>query len=176
MELQPKRLLVIYVYFIAMVLSAFAWESSVVLRKIEDRNNAFWFNFFRYFDLLALVLLYVPSAYVIELLGMRLAALIASVLIAASYWLVLAKQELFGSFLAPLAIPFLWNGITKISTQWYGPRGRMIVLMWLLLPAYVAATVAILIGPDLLLAAFPLGLFSTIFIPIAYFAIQDKPT
>lgn len=105
----------------------------------ESRGEgSFFYVFFRRLNLLAFAVLYLPSAYVIEIMGVNRAVTLALFVGTAGLWCTYAGKFTLGMVFISSSFPFIANTITTVSQRWFGPKGRNIatgvMLMSLSLP------------------------------------------
>ena len=114
---------------------------TINLRRIslESRGEGpFFYVFFRHLNLLAFAVLYLPSAYVIEIMGVNRAVTLALFVGTGGMWCTYGGKFTLGMVFISSSFPFIANTITTVSQRWYGPKGRNIatgvMLMSLSLP------------------------------------------
>lgn len=121
------------------------------------------------------VLLFLPSAYLIEKYGANRAVALAMCLTTLSYWSSYIELMNSSAFLAASGTPFLVNSITKVSATWFGPRGRPILTSIFLMCFYSGHILSEFIGQVKPETFLPLAILSTIIIPIVLTLFYSKP-
>lgn len=89
-------------------------------------EGSFFYVFFRHLNLLAFAVLYLPSAYVIEIMGVNRAVTLALFVGTVGMWCTYAGKFTLGMLFISSSFPFIANAITTVSQRWYGPKGRNI--------------------------------------------------
>ncbi len=100
--------------------------------------GVFYYSFFYYFYRLTVVILYLPSAYAIETYGLNPAISFSMLMTVSGLWLAYINLPTLGSVFVAIGTPFVLNTTTKISGLWYGPKGRNIATMVMLLGYYAS--------------------------------------
>jgi hypothetical protein len=98
---------------------------------------------------LSFLLLFIPVAYALEKYGIRICITCAMISTTIGLWLCYAREyinkdnlagglvmEGAASILVGVAMPFILNSLTKMSATWFGPKGRNIATMVILLCFY----------------------------------------
>jgi hypothetical protein len=94
----------------------------------------------------------------------------------AGLWLGYINVPTLGSVFVAIGTPFVLNTTTKISSLWYGPKGRNIATMIMLLGYYVSQSIEEFFTDDELDAGiFPLSCTCTAILPLCYLLIYNKP-
>ena len=136
MYIDKKRHLVLLVVFFATVISELAWLTNIWGKRVETDardKGAFFYNIFRYFNLLSWFIMYLPATWAIEVYGVNRAITIGMSLCSFGMWVTVNDYYTFGSIFIALGHPFIINSVTKVSASWYGPKGRTFASMILIL-------------------------------------------
>jgi len=140
------------------------------------RMGAFYWSFFYYFYRLTVVVLYLPSAYAIEVYGLNPAISFSMLMTTVGLWLAFINVPTLGGVFVGIGTPFVLNTTTKVSSLWYGPKGRNIATMVMLLGYYASQSIEEFYGDDdLSKGVFPLCLTCTSILPLCYLLIYNKP-
>ena len=186
LELSPWRWVYLGTMLLALLLQEGTWRITLsVLEHFETDEGRFQYNFIRYTDYLALFLLYIPSSYVIDIYGVRTSTMISISMTgklklitfsAVSSWLCYIDFESTAAFCAGVTSPLMLNAMTKVSTQWFGPKGRTIALMSLLIAFTVPETVVEGLGVLALEKAvyIGLGIANILFLPVLFFILKQE--
>lgn len=125
--MDPKRYLILGIVFMATCVLDLAWRSNLWGRRyeIEARDQGgFYYIFFRFFNQLSMVIFYLPASYLTERHGVSKGLTIGMILCSTGAWFCFFKQYTLGCVFIGSAWPFVLNVITKVSSSWFGPRGR----------------------------------------------------
>lgn len=134
--LDNRRHVVLLVVFLATVISEMAWLVNLWERRFEEdarEIGGFFYNFFRYFNRLAFVLLYLPATYVIENFGIKKSVTLGMILTSIGLWVCVWELYTLATVFLACGMPFIMNVCTSVSSKWYGPRGRNAATLILLL-------------------------------------------
>ena len=164
-----KRFLMLMVYFTCSIVFEFCWLSTVWTRRQYDRTeNKYAYTVFRYFNELAFVLMYPLSSWVIERHGYRMGVCVAMILASVGTWgMYLQHAETWGSIWVGLGQPFIVNGFTKLSSAWFGPKGRPVATMFLLISVFFPLIFSEYETTKLIDVLLPLSILSTALIPLS---------
>lgn len=176
--LDARRHLVLMIVFLATVITELAWFANLWGRRYEEDardEGGFFYNLFRYYNRGAFVLMYIPCSYLVERFGIRASLTTGMVLTAFGLWMTLAKTYTFGCFLIASGAPFIVNLSTLVSGSWYGPRGRTIGTMILLVGLQLPRVVSDFLGKDLRDFTLILAILSTSFLVCTMFLVWDLP-
>lgn len=99
--------------------------------------GTFYYTFFDLFYRLTVFALYLPSAYVIECYGINKAICFGTLMTAIALWISYLNAPSIGCIFVGIGMPFLLNTTTKISGKWFGPKGRNISTMVMILGYYI---------------------------------------
>jgi hypothetical protein len=102
---------------------------------MREMGNFYW-SFFYYFYRFSIAVLYIPSSYVIETYGLNPAISFSMLLTTAGLWLAYINVPTIGCIFVGIGTPFALNTVTKLSGSWYGPKGRNIATMVMLIGYY----------------------------------------
>jgi len=89
--------------------------------------------FYYYFYRLTVVILYLPSAYAIEMFGINPAITFSIFMTVCGLWLAQIGSPTIGCVFIGVGTPFVLNTTTKIAGLWFGPKGRNLATMMMLL-------------------------------------------
>ncbi len=101
--------------------------------EIEARDEGgFYYTFFRYYNELALCILFPPAVLFIERFGINKSVVLS--LLIASIGMFFSVGELYSiaAFIIGSALPILINITTAVSARWFGPKGRALSTMFLI--------------------------------------------
>jgi hypothetical protein len=105
-----------------------------------EMGNFYW-AFFYYFFRLTVAVLYLPSAYAIEMFGLNPAITFSMFMTTVGLWLAYVNVPTIGCVFVGIGTPFVLNTTTKVSGSWYGPKGRNIATMVMLLGFYIPQSI-----------------------------------
>jgi hypothetical protein len=89
LNLDQKRHLVLIIVAVATAIMWLGLLTIINVRRIESRENgAFYYVFFRQLYLLMFAVLYLPSAYMIEFIGVNKSMTLSMILCTVSLWMV----------------------------------------------------------------------------------------
>jgi membrane-bound metal-dependent hydrolase YbcI (DUF457 family) len=83
--------------------------------------------------------MYFPSTYIIETYGIRPSICLGTALTTIGMWLSCIQNDTWidiAAVFVGVAMPFILNTLTKMSATWFGPRGRNISTMLVLICFY----------------------------------------
>ncbi len=140
MTLDFNRYIVLAVAWLSIGTLEYGLTENTNYRRVDSsvRNEgAFFYVFFRHLNLLAQFVLYLPSAYIIEIYGVNRSFTLATILGAFGMWMHYIRLFTFAQIMVSCALPFATNCITTISSRWFGPKGRNTATGLLLLAFYL---------------------------------------
>jgi len=116
--LDPYRWVILIIVSGAIFIHSSVTQVGKFISILEEVNEgSFQWTFVRYSAFLGLLVLYLPSCYVIERFGVRVALTSAVSVAALGAWLYYgANKESFSASSTALMTPFVLNSVTKIST------------------------------------------------------------
>ena len=89
LNLDQKRHLVLIIVAVATAIMYLGLLTIINFRRIYSRENgAFFYVFFRQFFMLMFAILYLPSAYMIEFIGVNKSVTLSMILCTVSMWMV----------------------------------------------------------------------------------------
>lgn len=122
-----------------------------------------------------MVVLYLPSVYVIEVFGINRAFTLTSALTTVGLWLAYFEMSTLGVIFINIGLPFVINCITKVGGAWFGPRGRNIATMVMILGVYGADTLNEFLDEKFARAIYYLAILSSCCLPVTLFLNQSYP-
>lgn len=123
-----------------------------------------------------MAILYLPSAYAIEMFGLNLTIAISMIFTTFGLWIAHLDQPTIGSVFVGIATPFLLNTTTKVSGCWFGPKGRNVATMFMLIGFFGPQSIEEFFDKDeLSKGLFPLACICSALTPLCYLLIYDKP-
>lgn len=118
----------------------FSWLTTVWIRRMSNRKEGrFIYSFLMYFNELAFLLLFPLSVWLIEKKGPKASVVVGMILTAIGMWMMAVTNNsvAVGEILIGCAQPFVINTFTKWSAAWFGPKGRSIATMFLLVSIFL---------------------------------------
>jgi hypothetical protein len=91
-------------------------------------------------------ILYIPSAYMIEIVGIGKSVTLGMVICSISLWTMFLKYYTLAILLQSLSFPFIVNASTTLSGRWFGPKGRNVATGLLLLSIYIPVGIEVIMG------------------------------
>jgi hypothetical protein len=120
--------------------------------------------------------LYIPSAYMIEIVGIDKSVTLGMILCSASLWTMFLKYYTFAIFLQSLSFPFIVNASTTLSGRWFGPKGRNVATGLLLLSIYIPVGIEVTMGEGFELSLnLILPIVSTVWTLVCFALIYNRP-
>jgi hypothetical protein len=120
--------------------------------------------------------LYIPSAYMIEIVGIGKSVTLGMILCSVSLWTMFLKYFTFAMFLQSLSFPFIVNASTTLSGRWFGPKGRNVATGLLLLSIYIPVGIEVTMGEGFELSLnLILPIVSTIWTLVCLALIYNRP-
>lgn len=83
-----------------------------------------------------MIVLYLPSVFVIETFGLNRSITLSSALTTVGLWFSYLEMESVGLVFINCGTPFVINCTTKVGGAWFGPRGRNFITSLLLSCVY----------------------------------------
>ena len=114
----------------------------------------------------SLVVLYLPSVYVIEVFGINRAFTLSSAFTTIGLWLAYFEMPTMGVISINIGLPFVINCATKVGGAWFGPRGRNIATMVMITGVYGAETLNEFLDEKFARAIFYLAILSSCCLPL----------
>ena len=179
LDLDQKRYLVLFIVCIATAIAELGFLTNVNLRRIDKDSRdegAFYYVFFRQLYMLMYAVLYIPSAYMIEIKGIGKSVTLGMIICSISMWTMFLKEYTFAVLLQSLALPFIVNASTTISGRWFGPKGRNIATGLLLLSIYIPVGIEVVMGEGFELSLnLILPILSTVWTIVCFALIYNRP-
>jgi hypothetical protein len=144
-------------------------------RNVDERNGAFVFVFFKYFNFLSSLLFYFPSTYVIEVYGFQKSVTLGMILSSIGLWWTYGSFETVGSVFIGAGLPFITNTHTAVPARWYGPKGRSMATVLLILGIYLPITIEEASFIQMHEILLPFAIMNSVWAVIAFLFIYDKP-
>jgi hypothetical protein len=121
-------------------------------------------------------ILYLPSAYAIEMFGINPAITFSMILTTFGLWIAHLDKPTIGSVFVGIATPFVLNTTTKVSGSWFGPKGRNLATMVMLIGFFGPQSIEEFFDKnELSKGLFPLACICSALTPLCYLLIYDKP-
>jgi hypothetical protein len=179
LSLDQKRHFVLFIAAVAFAIVELGLLVVINFRRLDQdtRNEgSFFYVFFRHYYLLNYFLLYLPSAYLIEIVGVNKSITLGMILCTSGLWFMYAAEYTSAIFLIGISFPFVVNTSTTISGRWYGPKGRNIATGILLLSLFIPVGVEVIMGEGFENSlSLVLPILSTIWTLICFLLIYDRP-
>jgi hypothetical protein len=119
--------------------------------------------------------LYIPSAILIERKGPCISVSLGMILTSLGLWIAYFGAYLGAEFFIGCGFPFLLNTITKVSSRWFGPKGRPFITSLFLTTFYVGEATNIYFDSQVIKYLLTMALVSTVFIPFVTLLFYNKP-
>jgi hypothetical protein len=139
------------------------------------KASNFFVAFFYELRGFSIVVLYLPSVYIIEVYGINRAFSLISALTTLGLWLVYFEMPTLGVIFINIGIPFVINCITKVGGAWFGPRGRNLATMILLFGVYSGETINEFLDENFARAIYYLAILSSCALPLTLILNQSYP-
>lgn len=179
LDLDQRRYLVLIIVCVATAIAELGFLTNVNLRRTdpESRNKgAFYYVFFRQLYMLMYGVLYIPSAYMIEIVGMGKSVTLGMLLCSISMWFMFLKSYTIAVLINSFSLPFIVNASTTISGRWFGPKGRNVATGLLLLSIYIPVGVEVVMGEGFEISLnLILPILSSVWTIVCYALIYDRP-
>ena len=126
--------------------------------------------------MLMFALLYIPSAYIIEIVGVSKSVTLGMLICAISMWTMFLNYLTLAMFIISVSLPFIVNATTTISARWFGPKGRNIATGMILLCISIPVGVEVLMGEGFEKSLnLILPILSTVWTIVCFSLIYDRP-
>ncbi len=120
--------------------------------------------------------LYLPSAYMIEIVGVGKSVSLGMLLYTIAMWAMYINYNTMATILISFSFPFIVNTSTTISARWFGPKGRNIATGLLLLSIYIPVGVEVVTGEGYeITLKLVLPIVSTIWLLVCIALIYNRP-
>lgn len=172
------RFKILAVVFMCSLVLEFCWVSTVWIRRLSNRNEGpFLYTFLRYYNEFAFLLFFPTSVWLIEAKGPKTSVILAMVLAASGMWLLTLSTNFTapGEILVGSAQPFIINTFTKWSASWFGPKGRSISTMFLLISVFLPLAYSDIDINSVQPLLKPLSIVTTLLIFVSAALLKDRP-
>lgn len=149
LDLDQKRYLVLIIVAIATTIAELGLLTIINLRRVDPESRdsgAFYYVFFRQLYMLMYALLYFPSSYMIEIVGVGKSVTLGMIFCSVSMWTMFLKYFTIAVIFISLSLPFIVNTSTTVSARWFGPKGRNMATGILLLCIFIPVGVEVVMG------------------------------
>lgn len=120
--------------------------------------------------------LYLPSAYMIEVVGVGKSVSLGMLLCTIAMWAMYINYYTMATIFVCCSFPFIVNTSTTISARWFGPKGRNIATGLLLLCIYIPVGVEVVMGEDFEnTLKLVLPIVSTVWLLVCVALIYNRP-
>jgi len=142
---------------------------------MKSKGSFYWCFFYQFYRF-SVAILYLPSAWVIEMYGINLSITFSMIFTTIGLWVAYLDKPTIGCVFVGLATPFVLNTTTKVSGSWFGPKGRNIATMVMLIGFFGPQSIEEFFNKDeLSKGLFPLACICSTLMPLCYMLIYDKP-
>lgn len=131
--------------------------------------------FFYYFYSLSIGVLYLPSAYVIETYGINRSVTLGMILTTVGLWSNYLSLPTIACIFVGIGMPFIMNTFTKVSASWFGPKGRNISTMILILSYFIPEAIEDISQGTLCDIKIQIAIASTLVTPLTFLMIFKNP-
>lgn len=173
--LDDQRFQPLLLVFLATFINVLGDNVISTARKNDESimtGNHFYYYFFNYFYLLAFGLMFVPATYVIEVHGIRKSVFFGSIMTTIGLWCNYLRLLTFGGVLVGIGMPFIFFTTTKLSAQWFGPKGRNITTTFIIIAYFIPQTIEEFMDEDTAKFDLELAIASTVLAPVMWFLSQ----